>query len=69
MSQKQNFDGTFVLLGFGSIGNAGLDIIFNHIELDPDRFFVVSQGFDRADLQSGPWCVLCRAQHHSAKSG
>ncbi len=50
MSQKQNFDGTFVLLGFGSIGNAGLDIIFNHIELDPDRFFVVSQGFDRADL-------------------
>ena len=50
MSQKQNFDGTFVLLGFGSIGNAGLDIIFNHIALDPEKFFVVSQSFDRADL-------------------
>ncbi|MGJ8534149.1 MAG: saccharopine dehydrogenase NADP-binding domain-containing protein [Alphaproteobacteria bacterium] len=50
MSQKQSFDGTFVLLGFGSIGNAGLDIIFNHIDLDPDRFFVVSESFDRADM-------------------
>lgn len=50
MSQKQNFDGTFVLLGFGSIGNAGLDVIFNHIELDPNRFYVVSESFDRAEM-------------------
>lgn len=50
MSRKQSFDGTFVLLGFGSIGNAGLDIIFNHIDLDPERFFVVAESFDRADM-------------------
>lgn len=49
MSQKQSFDGTFVLLGFGSIGNAGLDVIFDHIELDPTRFFVVSESFDRVE--------------------
>lgn len=49
MSQKQSFDGTFVLLGFGSIGNAGLDIIFEHIDLDADKFFVVSDSFDRVD--------------------
>ena len=50
MSQKQIFDGTFVLLGFGSIGNAGLDIIFDHIDLDAEKFFVVSDGFDRAAM-------------------
>lgn len=49
MAQKLTFNGKCVLLGFGSIGNAGIEIMFQHIDLDRDKFFVVSEAFDRVD--------------------
>lgn len=49
MAQKLKFDGKCVLLGFGSIGNASIEIMFQHINLDRDKFFVVSEAFDRVE--------------------
>lgn len=49
MTRKQKFDGKCVLLGFGSIGNAGIEVMFEHIDLDRDKFFIVSEAFDRMD--------------------
>lgn len=49
MTHKLQFDEKCVLLGFGSIGNAGIEVMFQHIDLDRGKFFVVSEAFDRAD--------------------
>ncbi|MEP0519710.1 MAG: saccharopine dehydrogenase NADP-binding domain-containing protein [Hyphomicrobiales bacterium] len=49
MADKLKFDGKCVLLGFGSIGNASIEILFQHVDLDRDKFFVVSEAFDRVD--------------------
>lgn len=49
MTQKLAFDGKCVLLGFGSIGNAGIEVMFQHIDFDRNKFFVISEAFDRAE--------------------
>ena len=44
--------GRLVLLGFGSIGQAVVPLLFRHFELAPSQVTVVSRSPDKSSLQS-----------------
>ncbi len=53
MFKKRKFENRIVVLGFGSIGRAVLPLIFNHIDVSPDRVRVFSNDIPPTTLLSG----------------
>jgi len=43
------FNGRLVLLGFGSVGQAVLPLLFRHLGLTPDRVTIVKAGEHKVD--------------------
>jgi homospermidine synthase len=49
-AKHEKFDGGIVMLGFGSIGQAMLPLLFRHIDIEPGRVKIISRSADKTGI-------------------